>query len=281
MTSATIQLAPPAIGEPVMNRARAAIRASFAADDGRTRVARVYETGGLRLRHPHNAQGCEAVILNTGGGFTGGDAVRIEIETSAGADATLTTQAAEKIYRTAGPAVEIDVRLRLLQGSRLDWLPQEAILFDRARLRRRLDVAMAADATLLLVEFLVFGRLARGETAIDGFVRDSWRIRRGGKLIFAEELRLDGAIGSLLDRGAIGKGARATAVLLHVAPGVADKLETVRAALAAFGGGDHGASTWNDMLVVRLASASPAELRAAIVAALVPLRGRALPRVWF
>jgi urease accessory protein len=278
MTSAMLHPAP--MGEPALNRARAAIRASFAAHGGRTRVARVYETGGLRLRHPHNAQGCEAVILNTGGGFTGGDAAMIEIETSTGADATLTTQAAEKIYRTAGPAAEIDVSLRLAPDSRLDWLPQEAILFDRARLRRRLEVAMAADASLLLVESLVFGRLARGEAAIDGFMRDSWRIRRGGKLIFAEELRLDGAIGALLDRGGIGKGARATATLLHVAPDAAGKLEIVRAALAAFGGIDQGASTWNDLLVVRLASASPAELRAAIVATLVPLRGRDLPRVW-
>jgi urease accessory protein len=266
-------------GKPVANKVQAAVRAHFAAHGSRTSVARVYETGGLRLRHPRGAA-CEAVIVNTGGGFAGGDAAEIRIEATAGADATVTTQAAEKIYRADGRPTEIDVSLRLAPGSRLDWLTQEAILFDGACLHRRFDVAMAADAALLLVESLVFGRLAKGEAAICGSVRDSWRIRREERLIFAEELRLDGAIGSMLDRSAIGKGARATAILLHVAPGAAEKLDAVRAALEPMTGVDYGASAWNGMLVTRIASPSPAEVRAAIVAAMVPLRGRALPRVW-
>jgi urease accessory protein len=271
-------LAEPA-GKPPANKVQAAVRAAFAAQDGRTSVARVYETGGLRLRHPR-AAACEAVIVNTGGGFAGGDAAEIRIEAAAGADATVTTQAAEKIYRADGQPTEIDVGLRLGPGSRLDWLAQEAILFDGACLHRRFDVAMAADAALLLVEWLVFGRLARGETAICGSVRDSWRISREEKLIFAEELRLDGAIGRMLDRNAIGKGARAAAILLHVAPGAVNKLDAVRAALEPMKGVDHGASAWNGMLVARLASPSPAQVRAAIVAAMAPLRGRAQPRVW-
>ena len=111
-------------------------------------------------------------------------------------------------------------------------------------------------------------------------MRDSWRVRRGEKLIFAEELRLEGAIGDMLDRSAIGKGARAAAILLHVAPGAVEKLEAVRAALEPMKGVYLGASAWNGMLVVRIASPSPAEVRAAIVAAIAPLRGRAQPRVW-
>jgi len=261
------------------NRARAAVRATFVAHGGRTRIARVYESGGLRLRHPHAAT-CEAVIVNTGGGFAGSDLAEIQIATGDGADATIATQAAEKIYRSTGQPTSIDVSLRLAPKSRLDWLAQEAILFDEARLHRRFAVTMAADSSLLLVESLVFGRLAKGEASINGSVRDSWRIRRDGKLIFAEELRLDGPLGALLDRNAIGKGARSTALLLHVAPDAAEKLDALRAALDPFGDLDQGASAWNGMLVARLASPSPAALRAAIVAALAPLRGHPVPRVW-
>ena len=34
----------------------------------------------------------------------------------------------------------MDVRLEVGDGARLAWLPQETILFDRARLARRIDV---------------------------------------------------------------------------------------------------------------------------------------------
>jgi urease accessory protein len=265
---------------PASLRTRGEIRASFAAEAGHTHLAGLYETGGWRLRHPNPHGGYEAVVVNSGGGLASGDRVDHAFTLGACADVVLTTQAAEKIYR--GPvAAEFAVRIRIEDGARLDYLPQETILFEGARLRRRLDVDLAEDATGLFVEMATFGRLARGETSMCGAFLDSWRIRRGGRLIFAEETRLDGEIGATLDRPAIGKGARATALLVFVSAQAEARLADLRAALDLFADlVDAGASSFNGLLVARLAAASPEALRAAILAALIPLRGRPIPRVW-
>ena len=138
---------------------------------------------------------------------------------------------------------------------------------------------MAADASLLMVETLVFGRLAMGETVTTGSLHDRWRVRRAGRLLFAEDLRIEGAVAATLDRPALGGGARALATLLFVAPDVEARLEAVRTALAA-SPAEAGASAWNGMLSLRACSPSPDRVRATIVAVLAVLRGQAAPRVW-
>ncbi|MGP0060856.1 MAG: urease accessory protein UreD [Beijerinckiaceae bacterium] len=265
---------------PSSLRAQAQIRASFAAEGGRTHIAGLFETGGWRLRHPNPHAGCEAVILNTGGGVASGDRIDLAFSALAQADVTLTTQAAEKIYRGA-TAAEIAVAIHLQGRARLEYLPQETILFEGARLRRRLEVDMAADATGLFAETAVFGRLARGETSTSGALHDSWRIRRAGKLIFAEETRIEGEIGARLDRPAIGRGARAAALLVYVGLDAEARLADVRGELAPFADRvEAGASAFNGMLMARLTAVSPDALQAAILAALIPLRGRTPRRVW-
>lgn len=264
---------------PSYVRARGEIRASFLRAGERTMIGNLHETGGLRLRFPTSAPGCEAVIVNTGGGVAGGDRQSVDVHAEVGAQVTVTTQSAEKIYRADAEAAEISLSLRARGGSALAWLPQETIMFAGARLRRRLDADVAADATLTIVESLVFGRLAMGEVVTDGELRDRWRVRRDGALVFAEELRIDGAVAQTLDRPAIGRAARATATLLHVAPDAETRLEPFRDALRD-AQAEWGASAWNGMLVARFVSPSPEHQRAAIVTALGALLGKSAPRVW-
>ena len=270
---------PPAL-LPAHIRARGSIHAAFARTGNRTAIASVHEAGGLRLRFPRVAGGCEAVIVNTGGGIAGGDSQTLSFEAAEGTSATITTQSAEKVYRAQdGTPAEVHVSLRLASGSALEWLPQETILFDQARLTRRLDADLAPDAVLTVVESVIFGRLAMGESSVCGLFRDRWRVRRGGTLAFAEDLKLEGAQGEILDRPALGKGARACATLLHMAADAETHLDAVRAALAAQDC-EAGASAWDGKLVVRAVSPSPERLRAAIMAATSILRGRDAPRVW-
>lgn len=268
---------------PPPNRAEGVLQATFRRVGCRTQIDRVHEAGGLRLRFPSVARGfhpdCEAVCINTGGGMVGGDTARLAFAVGPGAAATLTTQSAEKIYRAERTPTRIAVTLDLGAGATAEWLPQEAILYDRVGLERRLDVALAADASLLMVESLVFGRIAMGETVRTGSLHDRWRVRRNGRLIFAEDLRLQGPIADLLDRPAVGAGARAQAMMLLVAPDAETRLEAVRAALAR-APAEAGASAWNGMLSLRALSPSPDRLRATILAMLQVLRGRAAPRVW-
>ena len=265
------------------NRAQGVLRASFSRVGRRTGPARVYEAGGLRMRFPKGdpnlAAWCEAVCINTGGGMVGGDTAQLAFTCEPGAQTTLTTQSAEKIYRGEQSTTEVAVDIEIGAGARAEWLPQETILFDRARLKRRLDVRMDETASLLLAETLVFGRQAMGETVVSGALRDRWRIHRGRRLVFAEELRVEGPVAATLDRAALGNGARALATLLLVDPDAETKLDAVRTVLVN-SEVEAGASAWNGLLSVRACSPSPDRVRALMVAVLLLLRGRPAPRVW-
>ncbi len=265
-------------------RARGEVRAAFARAGARTEAARIFETGGLRLRFPRAGDECEAVIVNTGGGMAGGDRARIDLAAGPGARVFATTQAAEKVYRADGAPCRIEMRLSVEAGGALCWAPQETLLFDGARLERRLEADVAADGSLLLIEAAVFGRLAHGETSVAAHFIDRWRVRRAGRLVFAEALRLQNAAADL-DRPAVGRGARAIAAILYLAPDAPDRLAELREALAALAaetGGDldAGASAFGGLLVARAVSRAPEFLRAMVEAALRALSGRGRPRVW-
>jgi urease accessory protein len=267
-------------GEPARRqRARGEARGSFVRVGERTEPARLFETGGLRWRFPRSSNPCEAAIVNTGGGVAGGDSYAVSIIVSEGAEVEATTPSAERIYRSLGPAAAIATRLTLAPRARLFWLPQETLVFDGARLERRLEVEMSGGAALVAAETLVFGRLAMGESRIDASVRDSWRVRRDGRLVFADETRLEHA-GAALERKATGAGARALSTIIASAPNIEARLPDLRAALeAARSGVESGASAFDGLIVVRLLAASPDRLRAALIASIVALGGRK-PRLW-
>ena len=178
-------------------RARGEARVRFARAGARSAAERAFETGGLRLRFPRSDAECEAVLVNTGGGMAGGDRASIAVEVGANARALVTTQSAEKIYRCEGEPARVETRLSVEPGGSLVWAPQETLLFEQASLERRLDAEVAADASLLIVEAAVFGRLASGETDVAARLHDRWRIRRAGRLVFAEALRLADAAAAL------------------------------------------------------------------------------------
>jgi urease accessory protein len=242
---------------------------------------RIEESGSMRIRIPKGeGRGLDAVLVNTAGGIACGDRFSVEIEAQSGASITVATPAAEKVYRSDGPVSELVVDLKLEAGARLDWLPQETILFDKARLHRRLSVDMPDDASLTLLEAVVFGREARAERVTEGSFEDRWRIRRGGRLAYADTLRLDGPIADLLQKPSVGKGARAFATLIHVAPDAEARLDSAREHLSSIDGCDAAASAWNGLLAVRFCAMSVGALRAAAIPFLLAFRGEPLPRVW-
>ena len=261
------------------NRAVGRIALAVKASGGATRRWRVREEGSLRVRCPGPPAGeLEAVIVNTAGGVAGGDRFSLDVAVEPGARLVVTTAAAEKIYRTLEPEAAIDVTLTVGAGASLAWLPQETILFDRARLGRSIEVDLADDAQLILAEALVLGRSGMGEAVDDGRLVDRWRLRRDGKLIHAEAVQLDGSIAAKLMEPAVAKGGIAVATVL-VVPGNDATVAAVRALDAGFRG-EVGASAWNGFAVVRLCAADGAALRRDLVAVLGALRGAALPRLW-
>jgi urease accessory protein len=257
------------------NRAIGRIALSVAAHGSASRRRRVYEDGPLRVRFPNADGTLEAVVVNTAGGIVGGDRHELDIVVEHGASLGVTTAAAEKVYRTLGPPAEVALRLSAGVGARLAWLPQETILFDRAILHRKIDIDLAADASLLMAEGVVFGRTSMGEAVEEGSLIDRWRIRRGGALLFAETVRLEGAIGKKLAEPAVAAGAVAVATVLAI-PGDETMAERVRALTSC---GEVGASAWNGLAVARLCARDGAGLRRDLVAVVVAMGGR-LPRLW-
>jgi urease accessory protein len=261
------------------NRAVGQIVLAVDAAAAKSRRSQVYEQGSLRVRFPNtDAADLEAVIVNTAGGIAGGDRFGLDITVGRGARLLVTTAAAEKAYRSLGPEATIGVKLDVGADAALSWLPQETILFDRARLSRSIDVDLTATASLLLVEAIVFGRSAMGEAVREGRVRDRWRVCRGGRLVFAETMRLDGAIAQMLAEPAVAGGGVAVASLLMV-PGNEHQAATVR------GLGDHlqgevGVSSWNDLVAARLCARDGAMLRHDLITLLAALGDRPLPRLW-
>lgn len=262
------------------NRAVGRIALAVKADGGRSRRARVHEAGSLRLRCPNgeNSGALEAVLVNTAGGMTGGDRFDIDVTVGAGARLTVTTAAAEKIYRSLGPETQAAVGIKVASGGALAWLPQETILFDRVKLRRTIDVELAEGAQLILAEAVVFGRSAMGEAVTHGFFSDRWRVRVGGTQVFAETLRLDGAIAQRLAERAIAGGGIAMANVLKI-PAHETGLAAVRALKDEFAG-EVGVSAWNGLAAARLVAADGAALRRDLVCVLMALGAGPLPRLW-
>ena len=261
------------------NRAQGSVTFDVHQVEGVTRRRQLHESGSLRVRFPSpEAEGLSAVFVNTAGGIAGGDCFDIDIATGEGSRLTLTTAAAEKIYRAQGPAAQVNIALKAAAGSHLSWLPQETILFDRARVLRRIDIDLAESASLLLCEIVVFGRSAMGERMLHGEFVDRWRMRRGGRLVFAETVRLDGDIGEKLAKPAIAKGGVAIGTALIV-PGDEALVERIRELTTSFGG-EVGISCWNGFAMARFCAQDAARLRADMMAVLGVASGSALPRLW-
>jgi urease accessory protein len=261
------------------NRAigRVTLNAKWA--EGATRRGRVHEQGALRVRCPGPpAAELEAMIINTSGGMAGGDDFEFNFAVAPDARLLVTSAAAEKVYRTLGSETTIAVKIDVAAGGELAWLPQETILFDRARLRRTIEVDLAADARLLLAEAMIFGRSGMGETVTDGFLHDRWRVRRGGALLHAETARIDGNVAAKLAQSAVAKGGVAMANLVLV-PGDEAIVAAARAANQQCRG-EVGASAWNGLAVVRLVAADGAALRHDLACILTTIRGGRLPRLW-
>ncbi|MGV6803585.1 MAG: urease accessory protein UreD [Ruegeria sp.] len=220
----------------------------------------------------------QAVLVNTAGGVTGGD--RFDLSATARADAylTLTTQAAERAYRASGPTSgRIRTHLTVDAGGQLNWLPQETILFDGCAIDRRLRVDLAPDASLLLVESLIFGRAAMGEQINSAKFHDRIEIWRTGRLVHLDALRLSGDLAGNMARPGIGGGAGALSSLVLIRPDAAAHLDPIRAALPDTGG---VSQVGDDMLLMRLLAPDGFALRQTLVPILNRLTRNSLPRPW-
>jgi urease accessory protein len=235
-------------------------------------LAVMREAGSAKCRMPRGTS--DAILINTSGGLAGGDAVHIKADVGSGASLTLTTQAAERIYRTLGPAAEVRVTLSVAKAATLLWMPQESIFFEGSSLMRSMDVEVAEGATFLAVEPMVFGRHEMGERVKHASVIDHWDVKQNGRLVHAERFRL-GPDWPTSKAGFADK--LATASVLFMSPKAESLIDPVRNAL----GPNDGASFWNGKLVARLLARDGFHLRKTLIQVLCACVGReAVPKCW-
>ncbi|WP_247888515.1 urease accessory protein UreD [Azospirillum brasilense] len=255
---------------------------------GATRLATLYHHDPLRVLLPDPRAGDLpiAVLVTTSGGLVGGDRLDVALSAGPGAAALVTTQAAEKVYRSAGPDCRIDTRVTVEAGGWLEWMPQEAIVFEGSRLRRLTRLELEGDARLIAGEMLVFGRAAFGETVTRGLVRDAWELVRDGRLAWADALHMDGDLAETLAHPAGFGGAEACATLLFAAPDAGSRRDALRAAAEGLEGVRVGATAFDGLLVVRILGGEARSVRNAYAALWSHLRAAAaglptrLPRLW-
>jgi urease accessory protein len=266
---------------PVHQRADGRAELVLDAAHDAARVRHLYQAAPLRWLFPslEADEPRTGALVNVAGGLAGGDRLEARLELQAGARFTATTPAAEKIYRSLAAETEVGNALRVERDAVCEWLPQETILFDGARLRRRSDIALVGSASLLALEVLVLGRAAHGERFARGCLLDAWRVRRDGKLIWADALRLDDPATETAGRFTLG-GANAIGTLLLAAPEAARHRELLRDA------SDGGASLVAPGLMIARRLGEASAVRAGLASAVTALRAAAfghpprLPRLW-
>ncbi|MFN4089750.1 MAG: urease accessory protein UreD [Alphaproteobacteria bacterium] len=252
------------------------------------RLVHLFQSTPCRVAFPRPESGdlSLGVFITTSGGLAGGDRLRFRASVAAGGRAMVTTQAAEKIYRSLGADTRVDVAVEAGPGAWVEWLPQETIVFDRARLRRRTDLHLAAGARAMAGELVVLGRAAHGETFRRGLLRDEIRLHRDGRLVWMDALHLVGDDVAAIVAAAAGfGGGTALATGLYAAEDAPARLEEARASLAERAEVRAGATVVNGILVVRMLG-DPFSVRRAFglwwtgfraAAAGLPAR---LPRLW-
>ncbi|MFU8864765.1 MAG: urease accessory protein UreD [Rhodobacterales bacterium] len=250
---------------------------------GTSALADLRHSGCLKALFPRGPRDrLSAVFVNTSGGITGGDDLRIEATVTSGARLSLTSQAAERIYRSShGAPGIVRTQVSVESGARLDWLPQETILYDRASLDRSLRIDLQGDASCLLVETLVFGRSAMGETIRNISLSDRIAVWRDGAPLFVDRTHLSGNAALHLERRAIATGGIAIAtVLLATAPDRPDAsahLDKLRPTLPR----QAGISLIRPgLLLLRMVAPDSFVLRQTLLPVLAQLNDGPLPRTW-
>ncbi|WP_443971095.1 urease accessory protein UreD [Sphingobium sp. CR28] len=199
-------------------------------------------------------------VTSTSGGLAGGDRMTLAISIAPGASGTVVPQTAEKIHgsRPEEPPTTIKTRISIGEGGRCEWVAHEAILFDRGRMRRSLDIDLTADARVLAMETLELSRDTQDEACTNGSIYDSWTIQRDGRLIWSDTLRFEGEIPQLEEPPSNDAPAPASATLVYAGPDARDHLALARTLMAPAGG---KVIDFDGLLVMRLSSGDPQTLR--------------------
>jgi len=270
-----------------LQRANGAGRAVLRGSEDGNRIVDLFQSSPVRIMFPRGRASTieEAVFVNTSGGIAGGDRLEYGVTALADASIAVTSQAAEKVYRALNEPACISTKLKVCEAAKLAWLPQETILFNQARLSRETEIELVSGAELLALEWLVLGRAAHGEEVIGGHINDSWRVRRDGRLIWADSFRAQDETFPHLRRKALLSNCKAIGTLIHFGPDLDRRLEFVRDIVSSLD--CHCAATSvGGLIVVRVAAEMALDLKLALCSFLQQFSDEvgpgpfAVPKMW-
>lgn len=277
------------VTEPVSSPWQAALALGFERRGDSTILARREHRGPLRVQkalYPEGPGVCHAIVLHPPAGIAGGDQLDIRIEAAAASHALLTTPGAGKWYRSSGAQSSQHVHLKVGAGAKVEWLPQESIVFSGAQATMRTAIELEAGARFIGVETLCFGRRASGERFERGRLRLATDIRSEGRLLWRERGVIAG--GSPLLDSPIGLAGFSVCSTVLVAGGEidADTLRACRAVAAQEPGARCGVSALPQLFVGRYLGHSTEAAREWFVALWQHLRPTIIgceaiaPRIW-
>jgi urease accessory protein len=278
---------PRSASDKELQRAEGTGRIVVGGSETGTRVIDVFQRAPLRIMFPRTTGAAveEAVLINTAGGIAGGDRLQFDVTARPNASIAVTSQAAEKIYRALDEPARITTLLKACEAAKLAWLPQETIVFNRGRLRRETEVDVSSGAELLALEWLVLGRAALGEEVVAGHISDSWRVKKDGRLAWADSFRATDETFPHLHRKALLADCKAVATLIYFGPHLDARLELLRDILAPLE--CHCAATSvGGFIIVRFAAKVPSDLRRALQRMLQQFGGELgagpfrVPKMW-
>jgi urease accessory protein len=240
-------------------------RIVLGSSEGRTQIIDVFQKSPVRVMFP-TVPGCkieEAVLINTGGGIAGGDRIEYDLAAIQNASISVSTQAAEKVYRALDEPARLSTRLKITEAAKLAWLPQETILFDAARICRNTEIEVSSGSELLAVEWVFLGRAAYGEVMTGGHILESWRVKRDGRLIWADSFRVTDSVFEHLHRKVLRAQYKAIGTLIYFGPHLDTRMEFLRA-IAPSLECRCAVTAVNGLMIIRFAAELSCDLRLAL-----------------
>lgn len=209
---------------------QARLALGFQRQGSRTILSSCAHRGPLQVQRPFYPEGeavCHVAILHPPGGVVGGDDLQLDAAFAAGTHGFVTTPAAGKFYRSAGPTACQTQRLTVAPGATLEWLPQESIVYAGAQVHAATHIMLHGDARFIGWEVLCLGRPAAGEDFTTGDIRQDVELWRDGEPVYLEHGRYSGD--APLRTARWGLQGRPVSAALWCSPAVPEAVPTIRA----------------------------------------------------